>query len=1132
MPPLGVVPKGSPVRLTDVEVVYGPPRTRITTALVVACIGLLISMAEIDRLVGNVVSKEGITRSMGDVIGFSLHPTDAWTVWSSLDGQDEMQVLFFIQWHLILDGLFITAYSFAFLLLILPKHLGMSKGRVKWGLRFLTLVIIAEIIEAAFIIDNLSRLERDDEPLVGGTQFVSDIKILFFVFLVLATLLGRDGRVRQRADALWSALKTHRVSVVSVVLLALVTLVPLPEIWDQLPDVQRTWILSYFHHLVAALIASFIFAFALLVVGRKRTERSYNKHIKQEPLTDAGARMTLSWLIAPAGAALAAVVLQAVHPEGNLVHWPSLAWFTGIPCTIVIVSLALRRWGGKSEEALKASPEQQPPTSKPAAQKIRVYTATPWEVISPKDTQRESVASQLTQNDQNRLHKVHVTWAIGDFLAISVLAISGLGLIRSLVGPLAVLNSPFSEGVELSSELERGIMAIMLVLGFALASLAFPYGIPIINKLPTDPENPKRFRKYLARVLNPQIMFSVGLRGAAVWVLIPGFSLLILAIAPLPISGVLGPAATFTLLLAAWTTIVGSVVVYAQYWKPLEIFRLLQFNRTPALTVLALMLVIPTLQGGDPRLHAIQTVSRTENSKSSLSVRTHLSEQFKSWLESSASCDRPIEDRQDMMVRPMLLTAAEGGGIRAAKWTVDVIESIGASGSCGPLATFLSSGISGGSVGLALTHVYATKPDEPKDRGKLSKAQEAVRAIAGPESLAAAVAGMFGGDIIASATGIKIPSTPDGIQGGWAWRDRAALMESAWQTRASSLHDTFTTEVKGPAGSLVLNSTAAGLGCRVMVSQQHLLPRAAGEVKESPPSEANEKHVNFQLPNCRSRDQIAATVDLFDAYPGACVADMSWATSAMLSARFPYVTPAGRVPSPDLLNCSGGKDDDLQLIDGGYAEGSGLGTIADVAPLLSEMILAHNNRVLAQAGANNGDLPTSSDSPAPRSIIVPVVLFIRNSPGSDVTAPVNNLTSEYVVPMAGLGAGKLQIEAGAWLQRIAMDLNACPPYFAAAAPVGTAAEHEDLCKLAVGQINAEVPGRVAVAAPNTVPGISPPLGWTLSQYSQKELDRGLERQLHSCKQSSRSYPCLHNILNLLNTNAETAGQRQKTEIIR
>jgi hypothetical protein len=86
---------------------------------------------------------------------------------------------------------------------------------------------------------------------------------------------------------------------------------------------------------------------------------------------------------------------------------------------------------------------------------------------------------------------------------------------------------------------------------------------------------------------------------------------------------------------------------------------------------------------------------------------------------------------------------------------------------------------------------------------------------------------------------------------------------------------------------------------------------------------------------------------------------MEWATAAMLSARAPVITPAARVEDGV---CG---PEQMQLVDGGYAEGSGLGTAADLAPVIADRISVHNEQ------ADEGDPP-----------IVPIVVYLKNSPGT------------------------------------------------------------------------------------------------------------------------------------------------------
>jgi hypothetical protein len=109
----------------------------------------------------------------------------------------------------------------------------------------------------------------------------------------------------------------------------------------------------------------------------------------------------------------------------------------------------------------------------------------------------------------------------------------------------------------------------------------------------------------------------------------------------------------------------------------------------------------------------------------------------------------------------MVLVAASGGGLRAAWWTVKALEKLAAT-PCGQHSVFAASGVSGGSVGLA---IMDTTPHP--DAGLAS--------IAGPDGLAAAIDGMLLRDTIDALTGLDF--TAADMPAGQRFPDRAALLE-------------------------------------------------------------------------------------------------------------------------------------------------------------------------------------------------------------------------------------------------------------------------------------------------------------------------------------------------------------------
>jgi len=292
-------------------------------------------------------------------------------------------------------------------------------------------------------------------------------------------------------------------------------------------------------------------------------------------------------------------------------------------------------------------------------------------------------------------------------------------------------------------------------------------------------------------------------------------------------------------------------------------------------------------------------------------------------------------------------------------------------------------------------------------------------------------------------------------------------METYWESRIPSLAQLYDSKATGPGGVLVLNSAAAGSGCRVLVSQVELKTDLAA----SPESAGCSGLLN----------QPPASLDLQDLY-GTCQNRMTWATAAMVSARFPTVTPGGRIET--CMN-----HPDLQLIDGGYAEASALGTLSDIASPLLEVVRQHNAKV-----------------PAGGPYVVPVVLFLEDEARTDIVHPTEQLSNELFVPLAGRHAKAVLASSGTWLQRLATSIdNPCPSNDAGG------------CRAAVQAVHSAVPNGVAIATPATEPSVEAPLGWTLSQDSISRLKSALDKQATRQCQTVRpgGYACLNQLLTVL-----------------
>jgi len=399
-------------------------------------------------------------------------------------------------------------------------------------------------------------------------------------------------------------------------------------------------------------------------------------------------------------------------------------------------------------------------------------------------------------------------------------------------------------------------------------------------------------------------------------------------------------------------------------------------------------------------------------------------------------------------------------------------------------------------------------------------ARDQVVAMADPRALGAGSVGLFVRDVVYASSGIPLPVLlsqdvvdrySDG-RDGTPWADRAALMESVWETTSPAVRQPFaassaTTAPGSVSGHLILSSTSVTSSCRMLVSQLRLTPGPGatvgqGEEPQPPPGGAGEPDVPANGV-CDSLTRPAPnSADLLADYAGPgravdhCVGAMKASTGAMLASRFPYVTPSG-VIGP----CDGWPTQ--QLVDGGYTENTGLGTIVDLAPQWLSLVRAHNTAALRGAG--------------PAELVIPIVVYLDNGTGSDLTAPTRKITSELLVPPVGKSrAGFAQADTPALLQR-AGALADVPSLWDGSVPATDAAQTV---------IRMWRPKPVLVVRQSTFPAVTAPLGWVLSQDSIRTMDRALQQQSEAvCTPArtadalcARGFGSLHDALQLLRNN--------------
>jgi hypothetical protein len=808
------------------------------------------------------------------------------------------------------------------------------------------------------------------------------------VVVVRRLLWAADGGPspwRRVLGRLARALYAHRFALVVVLLVGALVSLPGGEVFDQFPDAVRAWADGPrgAGHLAVAVGALGVLAVVVFVLGRLRSTRAWQRFGPGSAAADRGAR-------ADPHAGADPGTGTGGDPEGD----PAYGWWLVVPGgALVLAGVARLGLGDVDGRALAFFVLPVPVLlllSLGVRRLCRTGRVTPWR---PPPEPRDPAYAVMV-------------WRTGDVLAAAVLAIGGAGLVRAFTAP-AVL------GVD-----RRSLVA--LVLGFAAVAVAWPLAALAVRAVDVLDRAPSGWRSELAASLRPDRIgrrrrgVGTALAVAAVAVLV------VLAVYPLSAAGVLGVVGLLTLALTCLVVLAALVVLQAQRTRPLELFTLLRMRRTPVLTLLLTVPLAASLHGGDPDVHRIRAGT------ASVPPRPALAEAFAAWAGTPPECTArgSVAGRP---VRPLVLVAAAGGGIRAAVWTTGGLQVL--AGACGPRAAFLSSGVSGGSVGLVLA------------RADASVAAARARALAEPTPLAAAVDGLLVRDLVGGAVGVRLHARQAGRDLGWL--DRAGLLEQRWEQLAPSLAEPFV-RAPGSSGVLVLNSTSVGTACRVLLSDVTL------PVPAAPP--AGER----RDPDCHSpADGLpAASFDLFGVY-GPCLGNVAASTAALLSARFAYVTPSGVVSGCEGLT-------QQQLVDGGYAESDGLGTLVDLAPALMRLVREHNARALATPG---------------EPVVVPTVVFLQNHFGTDVSAPPSSTTSELLVPRRADRAAPEQQAFRALRQRLVeLVAEPCP----ATAPCAAEAEQA-------------LPSFVQVA-PATRPLVTAPLGWTLSRASLDGLDAALREQ--------------------------------------
>lgn len=420
--------------------------------------------------------------------------------------------------------------------------------------------------------------------------------------------------------------------------------------------------------------------------------------------------------------------------------------------------------------------------------------------------------------------------------------------------------------------------------------------------------------------------------------------------------------------------------------------------------------------------------------------------------------------------RPLVIIATAGGGSRAAYWTATVLGQLQ---DCYPdfaRHTFAISGVSGGSLGAAafravITDLPAVDAQNPAAPGCGPRSAVAVaggvaekaQAVVGSDSLTAEVAALLYPDLLQRFWPRPINSADRARAIELAWEDsyrRAmAIPPGAGDGRfAGSFIDAATPASPSPDTTakrwpaLFLNATWVETGRRLIISPFRLSSTLERKLSAFP-----------------AADDLLALIDR----------DIALSTAASLSARFPFVLPAGTLV--DSAARSHGR-----AVDGGYFENYGAVTAADV---LTEVRRA---------------LGTDAVS------VRPIVILIS----SDPTLP--NTVGAVCNPSKGGADPQLLPSARCLVKEIGYAPEIRSPIRAF---LTTRETRGVLASLDLEGLVAELGGkfvhfRLCPAEPiGNGEGRDPPLGWALSDFAKGAIKRqltDLETQDDECRRINRN----------------------------
>lgn len=493
----------------------------------------------------------------------------------------------------------------------------------------------------------------------------------------------------------------------------------------------------------------------------------------------------------------------------------------------------------------------------------------------------------------------------------------------------------------------------------------------------------------------------------------------------------LGTPAVLMLFASTLGLITTGATLLSDSYRPGGVLEALKVRRLPIFTVVIAWGLLASTADVAGAYYVVRT-------KDAAPERQPITEAFDTWTKTIPT-PRPKPTPPAIRAEvPLVFVAAAGGGIRAAYWTrlgMDCVfgEACGNTDTTGRV--FLASGVSGGSLGLASTRSRQTAEAAAKAKQDPGAVPD-MDTVLGQDFIAPSLAAFLFLD--QPNAFLRLPL--HGV-------NRADTLERAWEHADNGLTNQFGSDEMFP--KLVLNSTSVEDGCRLEISEVTFAPtvgqrNCAGTIGKLATDEGPG--------STPTRDTFAHVCDGADR----ASAGLALSTAALMSARFPYVSPAG-----GLRGCKG--ESRTFALDGGIVDNSGGTAVLNAWQQVAGKVSNYNKGIV------DSDNDTKPDSTL---CIVPKLVVFDSGRAAGIPPQVDDRPPQFTAPLVAALGG--------------FDRRSSTPIAQAAYAIGEAATEARRSCHPIPDPD-QTPVDVVVISPNEQPAPGIPLGWTLSFASRTQM---------------------------------------------